>query len=759
MGIFDAMNTSVGGLQAQSYALQNISGNIANSSTTGYKGIGTSFVDLIPDSSVPSKQVAGGVTANAKATITTQGTISGSTVATNMAITGDGFFSIQKATGVVDNVPVFSGVTYYTRRGDFQLNANGNLVNGAGYYLMGTTVDPKTGNPTGNVATVLKFQNNFIPAQATTSIQYAANLPSVPNTAASSTAASGSLLAAGGLNPSDFAANPLIVGTPPPPYTNATISGAAATGNLRSAYTATTATGTVALLDSASAVATGGTSLDSGSGTHLNTSLLTNLAGKSLTVNGRTINFDNTVSNTSTAAGPPVVTTIGLKSPTTSTMQDVLNEIATGAGVPAANVTINSSGNIQITSSTTADVTIGGTAAGLLGVSSVTRGGNVLSTPAITSGTQLGGTAQPGQAEVLSTPFVVGNTIQVNGTGPANTITFVNNGATPPNQINITDSIATLLTQIDQLSGASGSSISNGVITLNTGIANPTLTVTSPNNSAAFAALGFTSSVSKNRGGGGTAGTGGVIGNDIATFTKESISGGAVTAYNAAGTPVNLQMRWAKTDSASLGTGHSDTWNLFYQTDPNATGTTVGWVNTGQAFTFAADGSLTSPSSSGITINNVSVGGQSLGSLSLNISSGGLTQYASTSGAVTINTITQNGYAAGQLRSVAVNNNGLVVGTFSNGQNLDLAQVSLSHFNGTNYLKALDGGAYAATEQSGPAIDGASGTISGSSLEGSNTDIADEFTKLIVTQQAYSANTKVITTANSMVQDLLNVLR
>ncbi|NUR10907.1 MAG: flagellar hook basal-body protein, partial [Bradyrhizobium sp.] len=170
MGIFDAMNTSVGGLQAQSYALQNISGNIANSSTTGYKGIGTSFVDLIPDSSVPSKQVAGGVTANAKATITTQGTISGSTVATNMAITGDGFFSIQKATGVVDNVPVFSGVTYYTRRGDFQLNANGNLVNGAGYYLMGVTVDPKTGNPTGNVANVLKFQNNFIPAQATTSI-------------------------------------------------------------------------------------------------------------------------------------------------------------------------------------------------------------------------------------------------------------------------------------------------------------------------------------------------------------------------------------------------------------------------------------------------------------------------------------------------------------------------------------------------------------------------------------------------------------
>lgn len=750
MGIFDAMNTSVGGLQAQSYALQNISGNIANSSTTGYKGIGTSFVDLIPDSSVPSKQVAGGVTANAKATITTQGTISGSTVATNMAITGDGFFSIQKATGVVDNVPVFSGVTYYTRRGDFQLNANGNLVNGAGYYLMGTTVDPKTGNPTGSVANVLQFQNNFIPAQATTSIQYAANLPTQPNTVAKTTASVGTLLAAGGLNPSDFAANPLPVGTPPAPYTNATVSGAAATGNIRSAYSSTAGTGTVALQNNSSAVASTTTSLDNTVGTHLASSILTALGGQTLTINGNTITFDT--STTVTTAGSN--TTIGLGAGTTATVADILNAIQTagGAGVTAS---LSASGNIQISTGTGTDVAVGsGTAATALGISSVTRGGNVLSSPAITGATVLSGSATAGGAEVLTSGFSAGDTITVDG----QTLLFKASGASGNNEINVTDNITTLLGKIDALSGASGSSVSaGGVITLNTGTVS-NLSVSS-SNSAAFAALGFTSTITKNRDGGGTAGTGGVTGNDIDTFTKESISGGAVTAYNAAGTPVNLQLRWAKTDSASLGAGHSDTWNLFYQTDPNATGTTVGWVNTGQPFVFAADGSLTSPSGSGITINNVSVSGQSLGSVAFNISSGGLTQYASTSGAVTINTITQNGYAAGQLRSVAVNNNGLVVGTFSNGQNLDLAQVSLSHFNGTNYLKAMDGGAYAATEQSGPAIDGASGTISGSSLEGSNTDIADEFTKLIVTQQAYSANTKVITTANSMVQDLLNVLR
>src|SRR6266481_3868681 len=228
MGIFDALNTSVGGLQAQSFALQNISGNIANASTTGYKGIGTSFEDLIPDATTPSRQVAGGVTAFAQATITTQGTVSASTVATNMAINGDGFFSVQKSTAVVDNVPVFSGVTDYTRRGDFQVNANGNLVNGAGYYLMGVTVDPKTGNATGNVPQVLQFQNNFIPAQATSAIQYAANLPTQPKTPASSSAATGTLVAAGGLNPADFASNPLPVGTPAAAFTDNTITGSSA---------------------------------------------------------------------------------------------------------------------------------------------------------------------------------------------------------------------------------------------------------------------------------------------------------------------------------------------------------------------------------------------------------------------------------------------------------------------------------------------------------------------------------------------------
>jgi flagellar hook protein FlgE len=604
MGIFDALNTSVAGLQAQSFALQNISGNIANAQTTAYKGTGTSFVDLVPDATTPDRQVAGSVTAFARSTISSQGPVSASTVATYMAINGDGFFSVQKATGTVDNVPVFSGVTDYTRRGDFQVNANGNLVNGAGYFLMGVPVDSKTGNPLGNVPQVLQFQNNFIPAQATSVIQYSANLPTVPKTNAKATAPAGSLLAAGGLNPSDFTQNPLPIGTPAVPFGDTTVAGSAANNKL----------------------------------------------------------------------APPAP---------------------------------------------------------------------------ITAATLLSGTAP---SDSIPTNFIAGDTITVNGT----VITFVATGATG-NQLNVTDTVGDLLTKIGGITGVAPTiNATTGAITLHTGTAS-NLSITS--SAAGWGALGFPTIVTATRTGGGGVGTGIVVGADSTVFQNESISGGAVTAYNASGTQVNLPLRWAKTDSASLGGGHQDSWSLFYQSDPAATGLQPAWTNVGTTFTFSPGGALISPTGSAISVPNVTVGGQSLGDITLNVGAGGLTQFASVSGTATLGPILQNGFAAGQLQSVAISNSGLVVGTFSNGQNLNLAAVTLSHFTGTNYLKSLDGSAYEVTDLSGPAILGASGKISGSSLEGSNTDIADEFTKLIVTQQAYSANTKVITTANSMVQDLLNVLR
>ena len=194
MGIFDALTTSVAGLQAQSFALQNISGNVANSETTGYKETDTSFEDMV-SSAAQNQTTANGVIANSVATNTVAGTLQSSTVSTNMAINGDGWFVVSKPTGEVDNQPIFSGVNDYTRAGDFQLNSTGNLVNGSGYYLQGIPIDAATGNPIGSSPQVLQFNNDFIPAQATTAIQYQANLPSSPS--------SGLIVG------TDFEANPL----------------------------------------------------------------------------------------------------------------------------------------------------------------------------------------------------------------------------------------------------------------------------------------------------------------------------------------------------------------------------------------------------------------------------------------------------------------------------------------------------------------------------------------------------------------------
>ncbi len=453
MGIFGALTTSVAGLRAESYALENISGNIANSQTTGFKRIDTSFLDLIPETGL-NQQKAGSVTSASRSTNTVQGDVQSASVSTYMAVNGAGFFVVQKPGNFTDNSPIFDGVENYTRRGDFTLNKEGYLVNGAGYYLEGIPIDPTTGNLVGSAPQILKFKNDFLPAQPTSKIEYRANLASYPLTTNHDVSVPGSEL----INPADF---------------------------------------------------TGGT--------------------------------------------------------------------------------------------------------------------------------------------------------------------------------------------IAQVQGS-----------------------------------------------------------DVQTFIDQSIAGGAVTAYDVSGAPVNLQLRWAKT-ATSTG-GGTDTWNLFYQADSNATGTTTAWKNVGTTFTFGSNGQLTAGGPS-VTLSGAVINGVSLGNPVINFSSGGLTQYANANGNVQVNQIQQDGFPAGSLQSVSISNNGRVVGNYSNGRNIDLAQITLATFNGPDFLKRLDGGAFAATDESGQALFGNGGTIVGSSLEGSNTDIADEFTKLIVTQQAYSANTKVITTSNQMVQDLLNVLR
>jgi flagellar hook protein FlgE len=307
--------------------------------------------------------------------------------------------------------------------------------------------------------------------------------------------------------------------------------------------------------------------------------------------------------------------------------------------------------------------------------------------------------------------------------------------------------LAELSTELGLLAGGTAVvNTTNGNITVTAGNATDTIAVGGTATALEFGIHTLT----------GLPSNGTVVGADVTTFVNESISGGAITAYDSSGAPVNMQLRWAKIDSKSY--GGTDTWNLFYQVDSTATGSQVAWMNAGVNYTFGSNGQM-SPTIAQTTLTNVTVNGILLGDITVVHGSTGLTQFSDSNGNAQVNLLQQDGYAAGSLQSVSVNDKGRVVGTYSNSRTIDLAEITLANFNGVDGLQRIDGGAFQVTSDSGPPTYNAPGKIVGASLEGSNTDIADEFTKLIITQQAYSANTRVITTSNQMVQDLLNMLR
>lgn len=452
MGIFGAMTTAVSGLRAQSFALEHISDNIANSQTVGFKRTETSFLDVV-SSSNPRQQQSGAVMAFTRATNDAQGDLLGSEIDTNLAINGDGYFVIAERTSVADGVPIFDNVNRYTRRGDFELDKDGYLVNGAGYYLKGNPIDVLTGNPSGNVPEVIKFSKDFLAAKPTTTINYRLNLPTKPATAAS------------------------------------------ANNN---------------------------------------------------------------------------------------------SELLSATLVTAGNIT------------------------------------------------------------------------------KANSPTFLN----------------------------------------------------------------------------------------------ESIAGDAITVYDTAGNAVNVQFRWAK----HADTAGANEWGLYFLSDSATVASTdVEWTKLDDNYVFGSDSQISSPATvlntGNITISNMTINGEDLGDVILNHGQSGLTQYSDTGGAAIVNQIDQNGYAAGELSGVSITGKGRVAVTYSNGVVVEKSQIALASFNADGYLKKQNGSAFTATAESGKAISGATGFIVANQLEASNTDIAEEFSKLIVTQQAYAAGTRIVTTANEMLQEVINMKR
>ena len=177
MSLFGAMNTAVSGLTAQSAAFANISDNVANSQTTGYKGVDTNFVDYLTSSDA-QENVPGSVIATPGYENNVQGTISQSSDPLALAISGQGFFAVSEQSGTVNNQPTFNAQQFYTRAGDFQLDDNGYLVNSAGEFLNGWAVSNGVADQN-SLAPIQVSQTVFNPI-ATDNIDLSANLPATP---------------------------------------------------------------------------------------------------------------------------------------------------------------------------------------------------------------------------------------------------------------------------------------------------------------------------------------------------------------------------------------------------------------------------------------------------------------------------------------------------------------------------------------------------------------------------------------------------
>lgn len=707
MGIFGALQSAVSGLKAQSHAMENISGNIANSQTIGYKRIDTSFVDMIPDAPV-KQQIAGAVSSYSRSMNTLRGDIQNADTETYMALNGNGFFVTEKADG--------SGGTFYTRRGDFDIDRNGYLVNGAGYRLTGLGMD--NGVVTGSVAQAVKIDNSFLPAKRSTTINYQLNLPQSPKTASYVSTTPGSEL----LKPWSYSGD--VMGTPIAPK----ISGMSPQPTTIPAY------GYGNIVDPNALAST-----------------LSIPDGHQLTIDiqgtTRTYTFGPVAPQVPTA--PPV--TIA------SMLADIEGrlQLATGGnervGIKDGRVFV------QLDAGSTDTLTFGGTAAPLLGLSTVQ---SAILPAAYTSANM--------PADLMGTGGIHNKTLDVTVGGVTRKYLLDATGTLTAGsgvvKVDATGSMKEMLDVIQADLRAYGGAGASGA-TVNWDTTNG-LVIDFPGNYRSDVAIAGTAATALNVVGSQNAATGALAKVSAANselFVKESISGGGITVYSQTGEPVNVQMRWAKvSDEAGIAT-----WSLFYASD-SAPGATDAWTkmadytfDQGVLSNITGNGSgVTVSGKERLTITDLSVNGRSFGSITVDHGLKGMTQFADNSGMATTTQLKQDGYGAGEFISVGISDEGQVIASYTNGETRAVAQIITASFSNPNALKRGDGGAYTATTESGEAIINQSGEgIVGSSTEASNTDISEEFTKLIVTQQAYSANTKIVTAADEMLQEALNMIR
>ncbi|NMH66733.1 flagellar hook protein FlgE [Shewanella salipaludis] len=223
-------------------------------------------------------------------------------------------------------------------------------------------------------------------------------------------------------------------------------------------------------------------------------------------------------------------------------------------------------------------------------------------------------------------------------------------------------------------------------------------------------------------------------------------SSGTVSVYDSLGTEHALTQYYVKTAP--------NDWSVHYMMD-GVDVTPAG----GHQLNFDSNGVLTGGQSLTLNINDPAIlGGAS--ALNFDVNYDKSTQYAAT---YNNSSLSQDGYTSGDLKGVRLDENGLLFGTYTNGQEQLQGQVVLANFSNPNGLEPVSNNAWVATNTAGQAITGSPatgtmGTITGGYLEGSNVDTTAEMVNLMSAQRNYQSNAKVLDVNSTMQQALLNAI-
>jgi flagellar hook protein FlgE len=227
------------------------------------------------------------------------------------------------------------------------------------------------------------------------------------------------------------------------------------------------------------------------------------------------------------------------------------------------------------------------------------------------------------------------------------------------------------------------------------------------------------------------------------------------TVYDAKGQDVALTYYFQKSAT--------DTWNVFVTANGQpVTGTVAAPLPT-TTITFPANGG-TPTAPLGMVPMNIpasvnAVGAQTLAIPAVQLDLKGATEYGAGFG---VTNLTQDGYAPGQLTGIGIQANGLVMATYSNGQNKPAGQIELANFRNPQGLQPQGGNAWARSASSGDPILGVAGqgnigVLQAGALEESNVDLTAELVNMITAQRAYQANAQTIKTQDQVMQTLVNL--